>query len=218
MADKRGGSALTGITVALLVGMLTKRALSAVGVYGPPAIFGLMVLESMGAPLPSEIIQPFAGFMSASGRMGFLWAVAAGVAGNMVGAWASYYIGLKGGRELVLRYGRYVGIRKKDLGRAEGWFERKGAGTVFVCRMLPLVRGFVSYPAGASRMNLAKFSVYTFLGCVPWVAGLTYAGRLLGNHWREIGSYMHYLSYAVILCVVLAVVYLLAQWLVKRRS
>jgi membrane protein DedA with SNARE-associated domain len=84
--------------------------------------------------------------------------------------------------------------------------------------MLPLVRGFASYPAGASRMNLARFSVYTLLGCVPWIAGLTCAGYLLGNHWQEIGSYVHYLSYAVILCVAAAAVYLLGPHLARRRA
>ncbi|WP_273847258.1 DedA family protein [Rubrobacter calidifluminis] len=201
----------------LLVGSLTKQALSAVGVYGPVATFVLMIFESMGAPLPSEIIQPFAGFLAASGRMGFFWAVAAGVAGNMVGAWASYYIGLKGGRALVLRYGRFVGIRKKDLSRAEGWFERRGPATVCICRMLPLVRGFVSYPAGAARMSLARFSAYTFLGCVPWVAGLTYAGYALRNHWQEIDVYMHYLTYGVAAALVVIAGYLLSRWLLSRQ-
>ena len=208
---------MSGVAFALIVGSLTKRVLSAVGVYGPLATFALMIFESMGAPLPSEIIQPFAGFLSATGRMNFFWAVTAGVAGNMVGSWASYYIGLKGGRGAVIRYGRFVGIKKKDLTRAEGWFARRGAATVFICRMLPLVRGFVSYPAGAARMNLVKFSAYTFLGCVPWVAGLTYAGYALGNHWQEIDVYIHYLTYAVAGALVIIAGYLLSRWLMSRK-
>lgn len=202
----------------IIMGSLSSRIAPAVGSYGPLAILVLMSFESVGAPFPSEVIQPFAGFLASSGKLGFFWAVAAGVAGNMIGSWIAYFVGLKGGRKLLLRYGRYVGIREKELTHTERWFERWGQITVFTCRLLPIARGFVSYPAGAAQMNLVRFSLYTFLGCVPWVFGLTYAGYLLSNNWQEVGTYLHYLTYAVILAIFAGAVYLFVRWRLRRTS
>jgi membrane protein DedA with SNARE-associated domain len=195
-----------------LLQTLTQWITTVIGGYGVFAVFSLMTLESTGIPIPSEAVQPFAGYLVSAGSMSFLAAVVAGVGGNMAGSWIAYLIGLKGGRHLWLRYGRYVGIREKSLQRAETWFERYGEVTVFVSRMLPVVRTFISFPPGAARMNLAKFSFYTFIGCVPWVFILTYLGYTLGSNWETVGNYLHYLDYAVALMILAGIVFLYRRW------
>jgi membrane protein DedA with SNARE-associated domain len=186
-----------------------------IGSYGAPAVFVLMLAESMGVLIPSEATSPFAGYLVSIGKMGFFAAVAAGVLGNLVGSWIAYFIGLWGGRELWLRYGRYVGVRANHLHTAEKWFDKYGELTVFISRCLPVVRTFISFPAGTARMNLAKFTLYTFLGCVPWVFALTYFGYVLGENWETIGDYLHYLDYAVAVGLLAGAVYLIWRW---RRS
>jgi len=187
-----------------------------IGAYGVPAVFVLMLLESMGILIPSEAISPFAGYLVSQGKMSLLAAVAAGVLGNLVGSWIAYFIGLWGGRELWFHYGKYVGVREHHLHIAEKWFDKYGELTVFVSRCLPVVRTFISFPAGTARMNFAKFSIYTFLGCVPWVFALTYLGYVLGENWERIGDYLHYLDYAVAVAVLVAVIYLFFRWRVSR--
>ena len=179
-----------------------------IGEYGIPAVFVLMLLESMGILIPSEAISPFAGYLVSEGKMSLPAAVAAGVLGNLVGSWIAYFIGLWGGRELWFHYGRYVGVREHHLHVAEKWFDRYGEVTVFASRCLPVVRTFISFPAGTAQMNLAKFTFYTLLGCIPWVSALTYFGYVLGENWEMIGAYLHYLDYAVAVAFVAGLVYL----------
>ena len=189
-----------------------------IGNYGLFAIFGLMLLESMGVLIPSEAISPFAGYLVSRGQMGFFGAVAAGVLGNLVGSWVAFFVGLWGGRELWFRYGRYVGVRAHHLKVAERWFDRYGEFAVLVSRCLPVVRTFISFPAGTARMNLAKFSFYTFVGCVPWVLALTYLGYYLGENWEEVGRFLHYLDYAVALTMLAGAVYLFLRWRSRSSS
>jgi membrane protein DedA with SNARE-associated domain len=197
-----------------LVGWVT----ATIGDYGLFAVFGLMLLESTGILIPSEAISPFAGYLISQGQMGFFEAVAAGVFGNLIGSWVAYLIGLWGGRELWFRYGRFVGVRAHHLAIAEKWFERYGEVTVFISRCLPVVRTFISFPAGTARMKFAKFTFYTLLGCVPWVFALTYLGYYLGENWERVGSYLHYLDYAVALALLAAAVYLYVRWRSSRSS
>ncbi|HLM78824.1 MAG TPA: DedA family protein [Rubrobacteraceae bacterium] len=187
-----------------------------IGDYGLFAVFGLMLLESMGILIPSEAISPFAGYLVSQEKMSMFGAVAAGVLGNLVGSWVAYFIGLWGGRELWLRYGRYVGVRGHHLGVAEKWFDKYGELAVFVSRCLPVVRTFISFPAGTARMNFAKFTFYSFVGCVPWVFALTYFGYLLGENWEKVGSFLHYLDYAVALAFVVGAIYLFLRWRSSR--
>lgn len=189
-----------------------------IGDYGLFAVFGLMLLESMGILIPSEAISPFAGYLVSQEKMGMFGAITAGVLGNLVGSWIAYFIGFWGGRELWLRYGRYVGVRAHHLALAEKWFDRYGEFMVFISRCLPVVRTFISFPAGTARMNLTKFTFYTFIGCVPWVFALTYFGYLLGENWDKVGSYLHYLDYAVALALFVGVVYLFLRWRSARSS
>ena len=189
-----------------------------IGAYGIPAVFVLMLLESMGILIPSEAISPFAGYLVSEGRMTLLAAVTAGVLGNLVGSWVAYFIGLWGGRELWFRYGKYVGVRAHHLQIAEKWFDRYGELTVFVSRCLPVVRTFISFPAGTARMNLFKFTLYTLLGCIPWVFALTYFGYVLGENWGTIGDYLHYLDYAVAVAVLGLLVYAFLRWRRARST
>jgi membrane protein DedA with SNARE-associated domain len=189
-----------------------------IGGYGLPAVFVLMLLESMGVLIPSEAISPFAGYLVSEGRMTLLGAVTAGVLGNLVGSWIAYFVGLWGGRELWFRYGKYVGVRAHHLVIAEKWFDKYGEFTVFISRCLPVVRTFISFPAGTARMNFAKFSFYTLLGCIPWVFALTYFGYVLGENWGTIGHYLHYLDYAVAVAFFVGVIYLLWRWRSSRSS
>ena len=189
-----------------------------IGDYGVVAVFVLMSLESMGILIPSEAISPFAGFLASQGKMVLFWAVTAGVLGNLTGSLVAYFIGLWGGRELWTRYGRFVGVREHHLDVAEKWFEKYGDVTVFVSRVLPGVRTFISFPAGIARMSLIKFIAYTIAGCVPWVFALTYFGYLLGENWESIGSVLHYLDYVVVAALVVGVIYLLFRWRSSRAS
>ena len=189
-----------------------------IGGYGLFAVFALMLLESTGILIPSEAISPFAGYLVSLGKMSFLGALTAGVLGNLAGSWIAYFIGLFGGRELWLRYGRYLGVRAHHLALAEKWFDKYGEFTVFISRCLPVVRTFISFPAGTARMNFARFSFYTLLGCVPWVFALTYLGYLFGENWEEVGAYLHYLDYAVAVGLLAGIAYLFLRWRSARSS
>lgn len=146
-------------------------------------IAALMAIESAGIPLPSEIIMPFAGYLTSVGQFGLLAAATAGAIGCNVGSTVAYLVAAKGGRPAIERWGPYVLIRPVELGRAEKFFSRYGAVTVFVGRLLPVVRTFISFPAGLARMPMLRFQLYSFLGSWPWCLGLAYAGFLLGARW-----------------------------------
>ena len=172
-----------------------------------------MTIESAAIPLPSELILPFAGFSVARGVIepltsapwGYWGAVVAGVAGNTVGSLISYAIGAYGGRPLVSRYGRYVLISHHDLDVAERWFARYGEATVFFSRMLPIVRTFISVPAGIARMPLWRFVLFSVLGAIPWVMLLVWGGIVLGDHWRDLKQSLKGLDYLVAAAIVGAV-------------
>jgi membrane protein DedA with SNARE-associated domain len=183
-----------------------------IGSWGLWGVFFLMVLESACIPVPSEAIMLFAGFSVSQGKMSLFGIAAAGVAANVVGSWISYWVGLYGGRPFVDRYGKYVLLSHHKLDVAERWFDRYGAPAVFFSRMLPIVRTFISLPAGMARMRFWRFTLYTFVGCVPWVLMLGFVGEKVGQNWEHIQKRLHYLDYAVIVAVVALFV-----WLVMRR-
>jgi len=172
-----------------------------------------MTIESCAIPLPSELILPFAGWSVSRGLIEPLtsspwsyWpAVLAGVLGNTLGSLASYALGAYGGRPLVERYGKYVLISAHDLELAERWFARFGEATVFFSRMLPIVRTFISVPAGIARMPLWRFTLFSILGAVPWVMLLVWGGMQLGDHWLELKQSLKGLDYLVAAAIVAAV-------------
>lgn len=168
---------------------------------GYGGIFVGMTLESTGLPIPSEIVMTFAGYVVWTGRLTLIGVTLAGTLGCLAGSLIAYYIGLWGGRPLLERYGKYVLIRKSELDRAQKWFEKYGDRAVFVSRLLPIVRTFISFPAGIVHMDVTKFSIYTFLGPLPWCFALAYVGVALGPHWEDLAGLFRYLDFAVIVGV-----------------
>ncbi|MFC1992947.1 DedA family protein [Chloroflexota bacterium] len=149
-----------------------------------------MAIESACIPLPSEIIMPLSGWMLIKNQslpaIHTLVAGAYGALGCTIGSVIAYGIGIWGGRPLLEKYGKYILVSSHDLDTADRWFTRYGSWAIFISRLLPVVRTFISLPAGIARMNLAKFSIYTFLGSFIWCAGLAYGGYQLGEHWEQI--------------------------------
>ena len=172
----------------------------------------MMAIESMCIPLPSEIIMPFSGFLVANGTF-TLWGVTlAGSLGSVVGSLIAYYVGLWGGRNFIEKYGKYVLITEHDMNIADNFFNKYGGSAVFFSRMLPVVRTFISLPAGIAKMNVWKLSVYTFLGSVPWCLFLAYIGKKLGDKWDTLGVYFHKFDTVIIILFFVGVV-----WFVKRH-
>lgn len=163
----------------------------------------LMAVESSCVPLPSEIIMPFSGYLVSRGELK-LWLVSlAGAVGCVIGSWLAYAIGAWGGRPLVERYGKYLLVSHRDLDLADRWFQRHGDITIFVGRLLPVVRTFIAFPAGVARMPLGRFTAYTFLGSLIWCWGLAWIGVKLGEHWNTLGVYFHRFDAAIVALVVL---------------
>jgi membrane protein DedA with SNARE-associated domain len=176
--------------------------------HGLIAVFVLMLLESACIPVPSEVIMLYAGYLVSIGQLGFVAAVAAGVLGNLAGSVLAWWAGKTGGRELVLRYGRFIHVTEPRLARSDRWFERYGERVVLVSRCVPVVRTFISLPAGIAQMPLRRFALYTTIGCVPWVAALTLLGYVVGSNWESLHQRLAFLDYVVVGAAVLGVVWL----------
>jgi len=172
-----------------------------------------MAVESANIPLPSEVILPYGGYLVSTGRLEFYRTVMAGTIGGVVGSALSYYLGIRGGRPFLVKYGRYFGFSLKHLALADRWFERYGEATVFFTRLMPIVRTFISLPAGIAGMNFKKFIIYTFLGSLPWSLLLTYIGLKLGQNWKTIQSWFHRLDVVVALGIIVVIIYF---WRNKR--
>ena len=202
------------VPVASLTDPLVNVATDFIDSVGVVGVFILMLLESACIPIPSEATMLFAGFNVSEGDMSLLGIVVAGVAGNLVGSWIAYAVGYYGRIELLDR-NRFIHVNRRHLEWADSWFQRHGDATVFFTRMLPIVRTFISLPAGVARMPFWRFTVFTLVGCVPWVLALAIIGREVGDRWDDWQSYLHYLDYAVIAAVIAAVVYLIVR---RRRK
>ena len=179
---------------------------------GLPAVFVLMALESACLPVPSEAIMLFAGFAVSKGELTLFGIVAAGVLGNLVGSWIGYAIGYYGRTDLLEKH-RLFHVNPEWLRKTEGWFERYGDAAVFFSRMLPIVRTFVSLPAGVAKMPLMRFSVLTVLGSIPWVLALGLLGQEVGDNWESWRHNLGYIDYVVAAAIVAGVVW----WLIRRR-
>lgn len=179
---------------------------------GLPAVFVLMALESACLPIPSEAIMLFAGSSVAAGDLTLFGVVAAGVLGNLVGSWAAYAVGYYGRLDL-LEKNKLIHVNPKHLKWADDLFERYGDAIVFFSRMLPIIRTFISLPAGVAKMPFWRFTILTLLGCIPWVLMLALVGKSVGENWEEWREHLHYLDYAVVVAVVIGITY----WLIRRR-
>lgn len=181
------------------------NAISAMGYWG----IGIgMAIESANIPLPSEVILPYGGYLVSTGRLEFYRAVMAGTVGGTVGSALSYYLGLRGGRPFLVKYGRYFGFSIKHLDMADRWFARYGEATVFFTRLMPIVRTFISLPAGIAGMDFKKFVIYTFAGSLPWSILLTYIGLKLGQNWKAIEPWFHRLDILIALGILAAIFYI----------
>jgi membrane protein DedA with SNARE-associated domain len=182
--------------------------------YGYAAIFLLMLAESACIPFPSEVTMLVAGWYSATGDLNFFWAGAWGVLGNLAGSLIAYSVGRTMGRGLLDRYGKYVLIRGHDIDRAEVWWARYGEAATFFSRLLPVIRTFISLPAGVARMPLKRFSLYTFVGVIPWTYALTYLGVVVQDNWEEVLGYFN-LPTLIVAAIVLVVA---VAWYWRRRK
>lgn len=187
---------------------LVTLATNLVGDLGLAGIFVLMLLESACIPIPSEVTMLFAGFGVSQGRFSLLAIVAAGVIGNLVGSWIAFRVGRYGRQELIERHGGKLHIDARHLAWADRWFTRYGSAAVLFSRMLPVIRTFISLPAGAARVPLARFSVLTAMGCVPWVLLLGVVGEQVGRNWKSWHSSLQYADYAVLAAAVMAIAFL----------
>ncbi len=170
------------------------------------SVFLLMVLESALIPVPSEIIMPFSGFLVSDGHFDFWSVVLAGTLGNLIGSLLAYYVGLKLGYSFLRKYGRLLMIKMSHVRHAEKFFHKYGEASVFFSRLMPIVRTFISLPAGMFRVNMKKFIIYTFFGSLPWCFILTYIGVILRENWAKVLDYIHRLELALL--IVLFVLFL----------
>ncbi len=196
-------------TISNLLITVSSFIIATVEHFGYVGVFIAMLLESAGVPLSSEVIMPFAGYVAWEGTLTLIGVSLAGTLGCLVGALVLYAIGLYGGRPLLDRYGKHIPIHKSELDRADQWFAQYGEITVLVSRMLPIVRSIFSLPAGMTRMNIGKFSVYTTLGSFVWCLTLAYLGFSLGPRWAEIDQLFRYVDIVAVAGFVALIGYLI---------
>lgn len=193
---------------------------SEISKHGYLAIFILMALESACIPIPSEAIMLFGGALTAgitiagtTAHLSLVWVAVLGALGNLLGSLAAYGVGRTGGRALVDRWGKYILLRHHDLDKAEIFFAKHGDAAVFIGRLMPVVRTFISFPAGIAKMPIGKFCLYTLLGSLPWTFALAYAGKALASNWQNVSKYGTPISVVVLLVLVVIGV----RWYLTRR-
>jgi len=180
---------------------------------GYGGILLLMALESACIPVPSEIVMPFSGMLAESGRFDLLSVALVGTAGCVIGSVVSYWVGLKGGRDFILKYGSYIHIKEKNLDSAERWFAKYGTAAIFITRLLPIVRTFISFPAGMAKCKFWPFVAMTAVGSFIWCYALAYIGFVMGDSWRDIEGIYRWLDVAVVIGFAAVVI-----WFLYRRK
>lgn len=204
--------------ISRILELVSRFVLTTIQAGGYAGVAGLMAIESACIPLPSELIMPFAGFLAAQGRF-HLWALGVfGALGCVAGSIPAYYLGLYGGRPLIERYGKWVLLSHRDLETADRLFERHGEPVVFFARLLPVVRTFIAFPAGVSKMNMPRFILYTFAGSLPWCLGLAWLGLKLGDHWTVLRVYFHRFDAAIVALILVGAALYLWRHLRHSRS
>ncbi|WP_083804508.1 DedA family protein [Methanobacterium lacus] len=203
-----------------VVELVSNFAIHIIQILGYWGVFIGMTLESACIPLPSEIIMTFSGYVVWQGttNMTLLGITLVGAVGNLIGSLIAYFVGLKGGRPFLEKYGKYIFISHSKLELADRWFERYGWEAVLISRMLPVIRTFISLPAGIANMDLKKFSLYTFLGSLPWSFALAYIGVQLGPNWDVIESYFHIMDIGVFIGIVGLIIYLVLSYRSKSKT
>ena len=191
--------------------------LSFIASWGYVAVAVLMAAENACIPIPSELILGFAGYLVFAGHMSFEGALLAGMVGGLLGSIFAYEVGARGGRPFVDQYGKYFFIKKSHVDTAQDWFDRYGLKAVFFSRMLPVVRTFISLPAGFARVDKKRFFTYTIAGSLPWTAMILYAGLMLGENWTDLMEYGHEASLIFVVCSVIAMIYFYLKWKQKKK-
>lgn len=171
--------------------------------WGYGAILVMMLLDSLNIPIPSEVVMPFGGILAGEGKLNIWGVSAAGSLGTVIGSCLNYWLGMKLGVEGLRKYGKYLLIREKEVEHGEVWFHKHGEWVTLWGRFVPLVRTFISLPAGIYRMNFLKFLFFAVLGAVPWCTGWAFLGFKMGERWSEVGKYWHYVDYVVVAALLL---------------
>jgi len=193
-------------TIEFILEMVTSYIVEGISFSGYLGVGFFMALESACLPVPSEIIMPFAGYLVWAGKFSFWPVVIWGTIGNLAGSILAYAAGYRGGRPFIEKYGKYFFLSRHDLDTADKWFGKYGSSSIFFSRLLPVVRTFISLPAGIARMPFGKFCFYTAAGSLPWSILLTWAGLALGRNWANLKLYLRNLDWLIIGLAVLALV------------
>jgi len=201
-----------------LIGYVGSLAITITAFLGYPGITILMAMESMIIPLPSELIMPFAGFLVYLNKFNFWLVVVFSTLGSLVGSLISYYMGKYGGERFVTRLGKYVLLDESDLKATERWFAKNGELTILIGRFIPVVRHFISIPAGIGNMKMKRFIFYTVLGACVWNSFLTYLGFLLGKNWELIKIYSKFISVPATIIIIIALVFFIYKHVLRKRK
>lgn len=200
-----------------ILGTISAYVMSVISNSGYIGIMVLMGLESANLPIPSEVIMPFAGFLASEGRFTLVLITFFGALGNLLGSIINYAIGYYGGRPFVEKYGKYFLVNKREIEIADKWFAKHGSKAIFWGRLLPVVRTFISLPAGITRVNFLKFIIYTFIGCLPWSFALGYVGFWLGNRWTQIEHYFRQFDIIIIVMLLIGIGWFAYHKLKKKK-
>ena len=184
---------------------------------GYPGVFILVTLESTLVPVPSELVFPFAGYFASKGVFSLPVLLVINSAGAMLGSGIGYWIGAAGGKPLLLKYGKFFLIRKHDIEKTEKWFANHGKATIFIARLVPVIRHIISLPAGVARMPLKAFFIQTFLGATLWGSFLILLGYYLGEHWESVANTIKRFDLVIGLVIVVALLGLGVRFYLKRR-
>lgn len=195
-----------------IISLLAGFIIGGISMLGYIGVAIMMAIESACVPLPSEIIMPFSGYLVSQGRFTLLGVALAGSVGCVLGSVLAYGVGYYGGRPAAEKYGKYILITNHDLNIADNFFKKYGNAAVFFSRMLPVVRTFISLPAGIAKMNFSKFVIYTFAGSFPFCYILAYIGKKLGDNWNTLGDYFHKFDVAIIIIILIGII-----WFIRRH-
>lgn len=195
-----------------LLALISSFIVNTISTLDYPGVVILMTLESACIPIPSEIIMPFSGYLVFLEKFSLWPVVIWGTIGNLIGSVIAYWVGFYGGRPLIEKYGKYILISHHDLERTQNWFQKYGKTSIFFSRMLPVIRTFISLPAGIAKMPFWQFSFFTFLGSLPWVFILTYAGILTGENWSQLEIYFRKFDWLIGALIILGI-----GWWISRK-
>jgi membrane protein DedA with SNARE-associated domain len=195
-----------------IIAVLAGFIIAVISMLGYAGVALMMAIESACIPLPSEIIMPFSGYLVSRGEFTLIGVSLAGAIGCVLGSILAYWIGIWGGRPFIQKYGKYFLVTEHDLDIADNFFNKYGNFAVFFSRLLPVVRTFISLPAGIARMDFRKFVAYTFIGSLPWCFFLAYVGKIMGDNWNTLGGYFHKFDAVIGVIIVIGII-----WFIKRH-